>query len=152
VTERRFTTTLQPRPRGGVAVILPFTPAEAWGERRRYDVHGTIGGHGVRGQVSETADGPALLLGPSWSCEPALAAGAEVEVVLAPEGPQLDDVPAELRDALAAEPEAAARFQALPTFYRKNFVRPIASAKRSETRVRGAERVVRALLEGRREL
>ena len=151
MTERRFTATLVGRPKGGVAVLLPFPPAEAWGERGRYDVAGTIGGHGVRGQVTDTDDGPALLLGPSWCRDPAVGAGATVEVVLTPEGPQLDDVPTELRDALAADPEAAAAFQGLATFYRKNFVRPIATAKRPETRERLARQTVEALRAGRRE-
>jgi hypothetical protein len=151
VTERRFTATLVARPRGGVAVLLPFSPADAWGERGRYDVHGTIGGHGVRGKVSDTDDGPALLLGPAWCSDPDVGPGNTVEVILAPEGPQLDELPEELRDALASEPEAAAFFETLPTFYRKNYVRPIANAKRPETRERLALRTVEALRDGRRE-
>jgi hypothetical protein len=151
MTERRFTTTLVARPRGGVAVLLPFAPAAAWGERGRYDVAGTIGGHRVRGKVTDTDDGPALLLGPSWCRDPAVGAGRTVQVVLAPEGPQLDDLPEELRAALAGDPEAAAFFQALPTFYRKNFVRPIANAKKTETRERLARQTLEALRAKRRE-
>jgi len=151
MTERRFTTTLVARPRGGVAVHLPFAPAQAWGHRERYDLAGSIGGRAVRGKLTETDDGPALLLGPAWCRDPAVGPGSTVEVVLAPEGPQLDDLPHELQAALAAEPQAAAFFQALPTYYRKNYVRPIAAAKRPQTRERLALQTVEALREKRRE-
>ncbi len=151
MTERRFTVTLLPRPRGGVVVPLPFAPADAWGDRDRYDVAGSIGGHGVRGQVTRTDDGPAMMLGPTWCRAPDVAAGCTVEVVLAPEGPQLEDLPEELRMALAQDPQAARFFQALPTFYRKNYVRPVAAAKKPETRERLARQILEALRDGKRE-
>ena len=130
---------------------LPFAPADAWGDRARYDLAGTIGGHRVRGKLTETDEGYQLLLGPSWCRHPAVGAGATVEVVLAPEGPQLEDLPQELREVLADEPDAAAFFQSLPTFYRKNYLRPVESAKRPETRQRLAQQILEALREGRRE-
>jgi hypothetical protein len=37
-----FTATAQARPRGGMAIALPFDPAEAWGDRDRYYLAGTI--------------------------------------------------------------------------------------------------------------
>ena len=69
---------------------------------------------------------------------------------LAPEGPQVDDVPSELGELLRADPAARRAFEHLATFYRNGFVRPIADARRPETRARRAQQVLAALLDGRR--
>jgi hypothetical protein len=42
-----FTALIEPRPRGGVAIKLPFDPAAEWGGRDRYDVTGAIDGRNV---------------------------------------------------------------------------------------------------------
>jgi uncharacterized protein YdeI (YjbR/CyaY-like superfamily) len=54
--------------------------------------------------------------------------------VLEPEGPQQATVAQDIADALAQAPPAAEFFAALPTFYRKNYMRWIESAKKPETR------------------
>ena len=100
---RTFTTTLQPRPRGGVVVRLPFSPGEVWRDRDHWYVRGTIGGFGVRGVVEDVDGAPCLTLGPSWCRDPSVAPGTTVEVRLEPEGPQLETVPDELRAALEAD-------------------------------------------------
>jgi uncharacterized protein YdeI (YjbR/CyaY-like superfamily) len=58
-----------------------------------------------------------------------------------------DDVVA----ALDAEPAARRYFDSLATFYRKNFMRWIDSAKRPETRARRIAETVAALKAGKRE-
>jgi uncharacterized protein YdeI (YjbR/CyaY-like superfamily) len=71
--------------------------------------------------------------------------GAEVEVVLAPEGPQAGMLAPDILAALDSEPEARAFFESLATFYRNGYLRWIEGAKRPETRsARIAE--MRALL------
>jgi hypothetical protein len=148
---RTFTTTLVPRPRGGVIVRVPFDPAEVWRDRDRWYVHGTIGGFGVRGSIDVVDGEPCLVLGPSWCRDPSVAGGRTVAVVLEPEGPQLETVPSQLRAALEASPEARRAFESLATFYRKGFADPIAAAKQPATRERRAAQVIDALLAGRRE-
>jgi hypothetical protein len=149
---RSFTTALVPRPRGGVIVPVPFSPAESWRARDRWYVHGTIGGFPVRGSIEVDAGGPAMTLGPAWCRDPAVAGGHTVEVVLEPEGPQLETVPEELAAALRANEEARRAFESLATFHRRGFVQPIAGAKGAATRARGAARVVEAVLAGQREV
>ena len=71
-----FTATLEPRPRGGIAISLPFDPDAAWGEKDLHYVAGTIGGHGFRGSFA-VIDGSAVLeLGPSWCRDPRVGPGA----------------------------------------------------------------------------
>jgi uncharacterized protein YdeI (YjbR/CyaY-like superfamily) len=75
-----------------------------------------------------------LPLGAAWRRGSGVEAGTEVEVVLMPEGPQADALPADVLAALEAEPQAKAFFEALATFYRNGYMRWIEGAKRAETR------------------
>ena len=151
-TTRTFRATLEPRPRGGVIVTVPFDPAAAWRPRDRYYVAGTIGGRPMRGTVEVDGERAAIALGPSWCRDPAVAAGTTHDVVLALEGPQLDTVPQELADRLRADEPARRSFESLATFYRKGFVEPMERAVKPETRARRAEAIMAALHEGRREV
>jgi hypothetical protein len=146
-----FTTTAEPRPRGGIAIRLPFDPASAWGERDRYYLEGTINQYGMRGVVAEVDGRPMLQLGPSWCRDPRVGPGATLEVSLQPEGPQLDTIADDLADALNAEPKARHFFESLATFYRKGFVNWVESAKRPETRATRISQTGAALKAGRRE-
>ena len=150
-TPMTFTAVLEPRAGGGVRIRLPFDPDQAWGTRGRHSVNGTIGGHRVRGPLTRTGDIHVLDLGPTWCDAPDVGPGTTAAVILAPEGPQLDSMAADLADAIAADPAARATFEALPTFYRKNFLRWIDAAKRPETRARRIADTVATLHDGRRE-
>ena len=146
-----FTATAQARPRGGIAIALPFDPAEAWGERDRYYLAGTIEHYPMRTTVTLAGGEHMLTLGPSWCRDPRVGAGASVRVSLQPEGPQLDTIAADLADALQAEPRARRFFESLATFYRKAFVTWVDGAKRPETRARRIAETVGLLGAGQRE-
>ncbi len=140
---------LQPLPRGGGLVVVPFDPDLVWGVKPRHPVTGTIGGRGFRG-VIETRDGVhGFTVGPAWlrGCG-GVAAGGEVEVELVPEGPQRGDLDADIAAALQASPQAGTFFDGLAQFYRKAFLRWIDGTKRrpDERARRIAEMIT--LLEG----
>lgn len=144
---------------GQVRIFLPFDPDDAWGAKRRHHVAGTVNGRPIRAALERdpSADGaPAggahfLALGPAWRRDNGLDAGATVDVVLAPEGPIGDRLAPDLRAAFDAAPDADAFFEALPTFYRNNFVRWIEDAKRPATRAARVAETVRLAGEGQRE-
>ena len=146
-----FTAVAQARPRGGIAIHLPFDPAEAWGERERYYLAGTIGPYPMRGVVVPGDGEPALELGPAWCRDPRMGAGATLQVTLRPEGPQLDSIAPDFAEALEAEPQARRFFESLATFYRNGFVAWVEGAKRPETRAKRIAETVAALKQGRRE-
>jgi len=146
-----FMATPESRPRGGIAIKLPFDPAAEWGARDRYNLTGSVAGHKVRGKLTPRGDAYYLELGPAWCRGPVFAPGAAVAISLEPEGPQLSAMDADIAAALDAEPEARRFFEALPTFYRKNFMRWIEGAKRPETRTRRIAETVATLKAGRRE-
>jgi Bacteriocin-protection, YdeI or OmpD-Associated/Domain of unknown function (DUF1905) len=132
-------------------IPLPFDPAQVWGARQRYHITGTINGCAVRGPLDSDGTGYFLHVGAAWRRDNHLDAGAMVDVVLSPEGPQSELLADDLASALAGEPEARAFFDALPTFYRKNYMRWIDSAKRAPTRAARIAELVALLKAGKRE-
>ena len=105
----------------------------------------------MRGVVEKREGGPVIALGPAWTGV-ALPDGAEVEVVLEPEGPQRSDVAPDIAAALDAVPDAAAFFDSLAQFYRTAWLRWIDSTKRQPDQrpIRIAE-MVRLLQQGHKE-
>ena len=115
-------------------IAIPFDPNAVWGVKQRHHITSTINGCTVRGSLGSDGSGYFLPLGAAWRRDNGVEAGAEVEVVLTPEGPQVDALAADILAALESEPEARAFFESLATFYRNGYIRWIESAKRPETR------------------
>lgn len=134
-----------------VFVAVPFSPREVWGPRPRFHVTGTINGRAVRGCLGAFGSDYFLRLGAAWLRDNSVAPGDTVTVVLAPEGPQEDNMPPDMTQALANNKAAKIFFDGLPTFYRKNFMRSIESAKRPETRARRIGEMIELLAAGKRE-
>jgi len=114
-----------------VMVPLPFDPDRVWGPKNEHRVHGTVNGMGVRAVVESLGDGNGILLGPAWRRQCGIEPGDEVDVALAPEGPQRVDLAPDFAAALEAEPDAGAFFDSLAQFYRNAYLRWIDSTKRS---------------------
>jgi hypothetical protein len=146
-----FKVTPQPRAGGGIAIRIPFDPASVWGAKSRHDVAGTVAGRKVRGRLIERDGALYMELGPAWCRDNSLAGQTDVEVVLAPEGPQVASMAPDVSAALNADPGARRFFESLATFYRKGFMRWIDGAKRPETRARRIAETVAALRAGKRE-
>ena len=132
-------------------LVIPFDPNEIWGVKHRHYVTGSINGRTVRGSLDSEETQFFLPLGPAWLRDHAVEAGATVEVVLAPEGPQSDTLSPDVVAALDAEPQAKTFFDSLATFYRKNYIRWIESAKRPETRRARIAEMIRLLKAGNKQ-
>jgi len=130
------------RPRGGLSVVVPFDPAEAWGELDQYHVNGTLGGQPYRGALDSDGAAWRLDLGPAWCRAPGFEPGDEVELVMAPEGPRSTSMGDDLDAAFRAEPGARRFFDSMPSFYRNNAARSLAAAKRPETRAKRVAEIV----------
>jgi hypothetical protein len=128
--QRRFDAMVTTDSRKRVLVPLPFDPDEVWGPKREHRVHGTVNGMAVRADIEPLGDGHGILLGPAWRRDCGIGPGDEVEVVLAPEGPERGDLAPDFAAALEAEPEAGAFFDSLAQFYRKAYLRWIDGTKR----------------------
>jgi hypothetical protein len=150
VTTQRFETTIT---KSGTRtyISIPFNPNEVWGVKQRHYITGSINGCGVRGSLGSDGTHYFLPLGAVWRRDNGLEAGVKVEVVLSPEGPQSEQLSADVAAALAAEPAAKAFFEGLATFYRKNYIRWIEGAKRPETRQARLAEMIELLKAGKRQ-
>ncbi len=133
-----------------IFIALPFNPNEVWGTKQRHHVNGSVNGHTVRGSLGSDGMQFFLLLGAAWRHDNGLDAGAKVDVVLSPEGPQSEQLSPDVASALEADPQAKAFFEALATFYRNNYIKWIESAKRPETRTARISEMVELLKASKR--
>jgi hypothetical protein len=143
---RSFDAVVTVGPNRRIVVPLPFAPDDAWGTKPDHHVAGTIGTHPVRAVFEPFGDGYGIVLGPAWRRDCGVAAGDTVTVTLSPEGPQRDDLPADFRAALEANPNAGAFFDGIAQFYRNAYLRYIdATKRRPEVRVERIAEVVSLL-------
>ncbi len=132
-------------------ISIPFSPREVWGIKPRFYVTGTINGISVRGTLGASGQDYFLRLGAAWLRGTGIEPGANVFVQLTLEGPQVGNIASDIAKALSDNKKAKTFFDGLPTYYRKNFIRWIDSAKREETRVRRINEMMKLLDEGKRE-
>jgi hypothetical protein len=146
---QRFGAHVAAGPRGRAVIAVPFDPDEAWGAKAEHPVAGTINGRRVRGTIASGDRGWAFTVTPMWMRDAGVAAGQDVVVELAPEGPQRGDLADDIAAALEANPPAAAFFDTLAQFYRKAYLRWIdATIQRPDLRVARIAAVVDLLAAG----
>ncbi len=149
---RRFRATMDGTGKGRAYVMLPFDPAQIWGERGRYYVAGTINGTKFRGRLDHSAKGHFLPLGPAWRRSAGLGPGDEVDVEIVDEHPPRAGLAPDVSAALDASDEAGRFFDALASFYRKNYLRWIdATKRRPDIRAARIAELVELLKAGRRQ-
>jgi hypothetical protein len=151
MVQQRYAATLLTENRR-VFVPIPFDPDAAWGTKVEHHVRGTINGMDVRGVIEPLDNGRGLRLGPAWRRDRHLESGAAVEVMLEPEGPQRDDLAADIAVAFAAQPGAGAFFDSIAQFYRRAYLRYIdATKRRPDERAARIAEVVTLLARGVKE-
>jgi hypothetical protein len=147
-----YSTTVIAGDHSRVMVPVPFDPDVVWGRKPEHRVHGTVNGMNVRASVEGVNDGFGIVLGRAWRRDCGIAPGDVVDVVLAPEGPQRDDLADDIRAALEAEPAAGAFFDGLAQFYRRAYLRWIdATKRRPDERDRRIAEVIDLLRRGEKE-
>ena len=148
--QQTFETTVQ-KQGSRVFIAIPFDPQEVWGKKQRHYLRGTINGATFRGSLGSDGTQYFLPIGAAWRRDSGIEAGMTVSVVLAPEGPQQENLAQDITDALANAPVAAEFFGSLATFYRKGYVNWIESAKRPETRSARISAMIELLNAGKRQ-
>lgn len=148
--EQRFSGQVAEGPRGSAVIVVPFDPDEVWGGKAGHPVGGTVNGRRVRGRITPGSGGGwVFTLSPMWLRDASVLAGQDVQVELAPEGPQRADLAGDVAAALAANPAAAAFFDTLAQFYRKAYLRHIdATTRRPDLRAARIAEVVDLLAAG----
>lgn len=138
--------------KGKAYIRLPFEPDEVWGVKARHHIAGLVGATRIRGPLGAVDGSAALLLVPTWLRDSGVKAGHQVAVELWPEGPQLDALPEDIAEALAASPAAQRFFESLPTFHRKAYLTWLAgAARRPAVRAERLEKFIALLEAGKKE-
>jgi len=135
----------------GAHVAIPFDPDAVWGAREKHYVAGSIGGHRFRGCIDPGSKPCIHSIGAAWLRDNDVGDGVDLEVVMAPEGHQIETISPDISAALVAEPAARAFFENVAPFYRNNYIRWIESAKRPETRGARIAELVKRLEAGERQ-
>ena len=150
MSTQRFKTTIA---KSGTRTFIPipFNPNQVWGVKPRHHITGSVSGCAVRGSLGSDGTLFFLPLGAAWRRDNGLEAGAPVDVVLSPEGPQAEALSADVVSALEAEPQAKAFFEGLATFYRNTYIKWVESAKRPEIRNKRIADLVQLLKAGKKQ-
>lgn len=144
--ELTWTTTLQKRGPAAAVVLTEEQAAQIGEGAGRFPVAATINGETWRGQVASMGGEKLLGLSKAVRAQVGAEAGDEVEVHVALDAaPREVELPPALREALDADPEARAAFDALSPSRRKEHARLVAEAKQDATRERRVAKVLEAL-------
>jgi hypothetical protein len=133
------------------AFVLDDEQVAAVGEgAKRFPVIATVNGYTWRTSVARMGGEFLVGLNKEVCTGAGVQAGDTVSLELKLDSePRTVDVPAALAEALDADPEAKATFEALAFTHRKEFARWIEEAKREETRARRVTQAVEMIRTGR---
>jgi Bacteriocin-protection, YdeI or OmpD-Associated/Domain of unknown function (DUF1905) len=148
----RFRTTILQSNKTATGIRVPDDVIAALGSSRRPPVQVTVNGYTYRTTVAVMNGAFMFGVSADVRTNAGVAGGDEVdvEIVLDAE-PREVSVPADLKTALDADPEANRFFQSLSYSHKSAYVLWIESAKKDETRQRRIPEAIRMLQEGRKQ-
>ena len=148
----RFRTTILQSNKTATGIRVPDDVIAALGPSRRPPVQVTVNGYTYRTTVAVMNGAFMFGVSADVRTNAGVAGGDEVdvEIVLDTE-PREVSVPADLKTALDADPEANRFFQSLSYSHKSAYVLWIESAKKDETRQRRIPEAIRMLQEGRKQ-
>jgi len=142
----RFTTKIETGERGRVFITIPFIPGDKWGKKPRHFVTGTINGVAFSGSLGSRGGSHFMPINKDLQSNAGVGPGDAVTVVIEPQAAgATSDLPEDLAQALADEPEARAFLEGLSAFYRNTYLTWITGAKQAETRAAHVEQTVKLL-------
>jgi hypothetical protein len=147
----RFHATVELNGKTATGIEVPEEVITTLGQGPRPPVRVTIGGYSYRTAVARMGGRFLLSLSGQNRIAAGVAAGDQVEVDLELDtAPREVRVPADLAEALAHDDAARASFEGMPVSHRKEWVRWVTEAKKSDTRARRIAKTVQTLHEGKR--
>lgn len=127
---------------------MPTEVVEALGGKGRIPVTATFDGVPYRGSIVRMGGGAVLGVQKAIMAEVGVAVGDSLTIVVRnDEGPREVEVPDDLAEALARNDPARAAFEGLSFSHKREYVRSITEAKRSETRGRRIELTIEQLVD-----
>jgi hypothetical protein len=138
-----FTTTLQLDGKTATGIRVPDEIVTALGGGKRIPVSVTINGTRYASTVATMRGEPKIPVSADIRSSAGIAAGDTITVeVERDDAPRAVELPAELAQALRADPVASGRFAALSYSNQRRHVLSITGARTAETRTRRLQRVL----------
>lgn len=138
-------------PRGGVGFEIPFSVSEVYDTRGRLKIKAKFDGYPYRGSIAPM--GGRHILGVTKEIRRAISKGAgdiiKVEIEEDKE-PRIVNVPDDFKKALSKNKRANEVFDNFAYTHRKEYVRWIDEAKKSETRERRIVKAVQMISQGQK--
>lgn len=153
MAKKRFSVLLEKDPDGETtSITIPFNVKETWGSGGLTRVRGTINGFAFRSSVFPVGGGTHYMVINKHMRESAQVKGGETITVTMErdDEPRTVEVPKDFAAALKKNKPAQAVWDKLSYTHRKEHVKAIEEAKRSETRTRRIENQSRSFLKRRR--
>ena len=146
----QFRAVIEPGDSGGAFVIVPFDVEKTFG-KKRVKIQATIDGQPYRGSLVRMGTPHHMLLVLKEIREKiGKTVGDEVFVELEEDLEiRQVEVPADLQDALEAQPAALSYFSNLSYSHQREYVQWITVAKREQTRQDRIKRMIEMLLQGK---
>ena len=136
---------------GGAGFDVPHEVAAALSEAKRPPVVVTVGDHAFRTRLAVYGGQPMVGVSKVNRAAAGIDIGDRFDVAIAvDEEPRTVEVPGDLAEALAADPEAAAAFDRLSFTHRREYVKWITEARKPETRARRVAGTVEKVRDGGR--
>ena len=130
-------------------VMFPYDVKESFGTRGQVKVKATFDGVPYRGSLANMGMGHMLILRKDVRAKVGKYHGDTVSVTIQKDTEErIVEIPPELNEAFAKNPEAKVFYDTLSYTNRKEYARWVASAKRQETKDRRLEKTISMLLEG----
>ena len=144
-----FTTTLLLDGKTATGIRVPDEVVAALGGGKRIPVSVTINGAHYASTISFMRGEPKIPVSAAIRSAAGVAAGDSIIVHLSrDDAPRTVNLPAELADALRADPAASERFAALSHSNQRRHVLSVTAARTAETRTRRIQRVLDDLRAG----
>ncbi len=130
---------------------IPLEVSTTFGSKGQVRVKGTINGYPFRSTALPMGDGTHyLVVGKDIRQHISAAQGDTVRVALELDTEQRQvEVPDELQQTLASQPQAKAAFERMTYSHQKEWVNWIMSAKQAETRLRRVEKALTFIVQGK---
>lgn len=136
---------------GKTGIVVPDEVVAQLGAGRRPAVHVELNGHAYRSTVAVMGGHSMIAVSAAVRQATGLAAGDPVSVVLTvATEPREVDVPADLAEALAQDPQLQAFFAGLANSLQRLHVDTVNGARTPEVRQRRIDRVVQLFREGKK--
>ena len=138
-----FTTILQLDGKSATGIRVPDEAVAALGGGKRIPVSVTINGTRYASTIATMRGEPKIPVSAEIRSAAGIAAGDSITVQLErDDAPRTMDLPADLADALRADPAASDRFAALSYSNQRRQVLSVTGARTAETRTRRIQRVL----------